>query len=72
METPHCFADKRKVWTYAGLGLDKASSGGKVIGETLSKEYNRLLKYTAKQAAQTAINRNGLDTIPITPGINLN
>lgn len=55
LETPHRFADKRKVWMYAGLGLDKASSGGKVIGETLSKEYNRLLKYTAKQAAQTAI-----------------
>jgi transposase len=55
LETPHRFADKRKVWMYAGLGIDKRSSGGKIYSEKLSKEYNRLLKYTAKQAAQAAI-----------------
>jgi transposase len=55
LETPHRFADKRKVWMYAGLGIDKSSSGGKVYSEKLGKEYNRLLKYTAKQAAQAAI-----------------
>jgi len=55
LETPHRFANKRKVWMYAGLGLDKESSAAKVRGERLSKEYNRLLKYSAKQAAQAAI-----------------
>jgi transposase len=55
LETPHRFGDKRKVWMYAGLGIDKNSSGGKIYSERLSKEYNRLLKYTAKQAAQAAI-----------------
>ena len=55
LETPHRFANKRKVWMYAGLGIDRESSGGKVYGEKLSREYNRLLKYTAKQAAQAAL-----------------
>jgi len=58
LETPHRFADKRKVWMYAGLGIDKKTSGGKVYSEKLNKEYNRLLKYTAKQAAQSAIQAN--------------
>jgi transposase len=58
METPHRFANKRKVWMYAGLGIDKKSSADKVYSEKLSKEYNRLLKYTAKQAAQAAIKAN--------------
>ena len=55
LETPYRFADKRKVWMYAGLGIMKRSSGGKVYSERLSKDYNRLLKYTMKQAASTAI-----------------
>jgi len=55
LETPHRFANKRKVWMYAGLGIDKETSGGKTYGENLSHEYNRLLKYTAKQAAQAAL-----------------
>ena len=55
LETPHRFADKRKVWMYAGLGLMKRSSGGKIYSEKLSKDYNRLLKYTLKQAAEVAI-----------------
>jgi transposase len=55
LETPHRFADKRKVWMYAGLGLMKRSSGGKVYSEKLSTDYNRLLKYTLKQAAEAAI-----------------
>ena len=55
LETPHRFADKRKVWMYAGLGLMKHSSGGKLYSERLTTEYNRLLKYTIKQAAEAAI-----------------
>jgi len=55
METPHRFADKKKIWMYAGLGIDKDSSGGKVYAEKLGREYNRLLKYTAKQAALAAL-----------------
>ena len=55
LETPHRFADKRKIWMYAGLGIVRRSSGGKLYTEKLTNEYNRLLKYTAKQAAQAAI-----------------
>jgi len=55
LETPHRFADKKKVWMYAGLGIMRRSSGGKVYSENLSTDYNRLLKYTLKQAAESAI-----------------
>jgi transposase len=55
LETPYRFANKRKVWMYAGLGLMKKSSGGKLYSEKLSTDYNRLLKYTIKQAAEAAI-----------------
>jgi len=55
LETPHRFANKSKVWMYAGLGIVKRSSGGKLYSEKLTNEYNRLLKYTVKQAAQAAI-----------------
>jgi len=53
--TPHRFANKRTVWMYAGLGLMKKSSGGKLYSEKLTNDYNRLLKYTLKQAAMAAI-----------------
>ena len=55
LETPHRFSDKRKVWMYAGLGLMKRSSGGKLYSEKLTADYNRLLKYALKQAAEAAI-----------------
>src|SRR4030042_1595956 len=55
LETPYRFADKRKVWMYAGLGLMKRSSGGKPYSEKLSTDYNRLLKSSIKQAAESAI-----------------
>ena len=55
LETPYRFADKRKVGMYAGLGLMRRSSGGKLYSEKLTKDYNRLLKYTLKQAAEAAI-----------------
>jgi transposase len=55
IETPHRFADKRKVWMYAGLGLMTRSSGGKLSSEKLTTDYNRLLKCTVIQAAEAAI-----------------
>ena len=55
LETPYRFADKRSVWMYAGLGIMTRSSGGKTYSEKLSTDYNRLLKYTLKQAAEAAI-----------------
>jgi transposase len=55
LETPHRFANKKKVWMYAGLGLVRRSSGGKLYTEKLTNEYNRLLKYTVKQSAHAAI-----------------
>ena len=55
LETPYRFADKRKVWMYAGLGIMTRSSGGKTYSERLSTDYNRLLKYTLKQATEAAL-----------------
>jgi transposase len=55
LETPHRFANKRKLWMYAGLGIMTRSSGGKTYSEKLCTDYNRLLKYTLKQAAESAI-----------------
>ena len=40
---------------YAGLGIVTRSSGGKTYSEKLSTDYNRLLKYTLKQVAETAV-----------------
>jgi hypothetical protein len=50
LETPDRFANKKKVWMYAGLGIMTRSSGGKVYSEKLSTDYNRLLKYTLKRS----------------------
>jgi transposase len=57
LENPHRFANKRKVWAYAGLGISKKSSANKTYSEKLSKEYNRTLKCVVEEAAQAAINR---------------
>lgn len=56
LENPHRFANKRKVWAYAGLGIDKKSSANKTYAEKLGKEYNRILKCVVEEAAQAAIN----------------
>jgi hypothetical protein len=40
---------------YAGLGITSRSSGGKTYSEKLSTDYNRRLKYTSKQIAETSI-----------------
>jgi transposase len=55
VETPHRFANKKKLWMYGGLGLAEKSSGGKVYSRSLTRSYNRLLKNALKQAAEAAI-----------------
>jgi len=55
LENPYRFANKRKVWMYAGLGIMTRSSGGKIYSEKLSTDYNRLLKCSIKQATEAAI-----------------
>jgi transposase len=63
LETPHRFADKRKVWAYAGLGINRKSSADKIYSEKLNKAYNRMLKCVVEEAAQAAIradNNNAL------------
>lgn len=55
LETPWRFANKRKLWMYAGLGIVKKESGGKIYSEKLTRDYNRLLKYSAKQAGESAL-----------------
>ena len=41
IETPHRFANKKKLWMYAGVGLMERSSGEKVYSRKLTREYNR-------------------------------
>ncbi|NTV84587.1 MAG: cytidine deaminase, partial [Bacteroidales bacterium] len=55
LENPHRFANKRKVWAYAGLGISRKSSANKTYSEKLGKEYNRTLKCVVEEAAQVAI-----------------
>jgi transposase len=55
IETPHRFANKKKVWMYAGIGIVERSSGEKVYSRKLTREYNRTLKNAVKKAAEAAI-----------------
>ena len=55
IETPHRFAHKKKLWMYAGIGLAERKSGEKVYSRKLTREYNRQLKNTVKQATEAAI-----------------
>jgi transposase len=55
IETPHRFANKKKLWMYAGIGLAERRSGEKVYSRRLTREYNRLLKNAVKQASEAAI-----------------
>jgi len=55
IETPHRFANKKKLWMYAGIGLAERKSGEKVYSRRLTWEYNRQLKNTLKQASEAAI-----------------
>jgi transposase len=56
LDNPDRFANKRKVWAYSGLGIDKKSSADKTYSEKLGREYNRILKCVIKEAALAAIN----------------
>ena len=55
IETPHRFANKKKLWMYAGIGIAERKSGEKVYSKKLTREYNRLLKNAVKQATEAAI-----------------
>jgi transposase len=55
IETPHRFANKKKVWMYAGIGLMERSSGEKLYSRKLTREYNRPLKNAIKKATEAAI-----------------
>jgi transposase len=55
VETPHRFANKKKLWMYAGLALAEKASGEKVYSRSLTRNYNRLLKNALKQATEAAI-----------------
>lgn len=55
LETPHRFSNKKKIWMYAGFGIISRSSGEKIYSTKLTKDYNRLLKHSIKQAAHSAV-----------------
>ena len=56
VDDPERFKGKRKLWSYAGLGVRRRSSGSmKRAQEGGSKGGNRLLKYAAMLAAHTAV-----------------
>jgi transposase len=55
VEDPHRFANKKKLWMYAGLGLSERESGGKVYSRKLTRNFNRNLKSSIKQATEAAI-----------------
>jgi len=55
VSNPHRFANKKRLWMYAGLGIISRESGGKLQSKRLSHDYNRLLKKTMKMAAKSAV-----------------
>jgi len=59
VETPYRFATKKRLFGYFGLGIDEQSSGDKVYHTSLNKQYNPRLKATIKQAAESAIRKQG-------------
>jgi len=60
LENPHRFANKRRVWSYAGFAVRQKSSAGRTYAEKLGSEFNRQLKWVVEAAAQAAIN-TGID-----------
>ena len=62
LDTPWRFSTVRKLWTYAGLGLERNKSGLPKAGKPysngpqhLNRQYNRRLKNVAKGVATTVI-----------------
>ena len=55
IETPHRFANKKKLWMYAGMGLMERSSGGTIYSRKLTREFNRPLKNAIKKSTEVAI-----------------
>jgi len=55
IDTPFRFANKRKVWSYAKLALDRRSSDEAVEPEHLSREGVPLLKHIAKTAMEASL-----------------
>jgi len=55
IDTPYRFSNKKKLWMYAGIGLAKRGSGGKVYSIKLTREYNRQLKNAIKKSVESAI-----------------
>jgi transposase len=58
IETPHRFANKKKVWMYAGIGLAERGSGDKIYSRQLTREFNRPLKNAIKKATEAAVQSN--------------
>ena len=55
IDTPHRFANKRKVWSYCGLGVVGRQSDQMIGPKHLTRSGNRRLKDLAKGAAISAI-----------------
>jgi transposase len=55
VDTPHRFANKRKLWTYCGIGLAKRRSDQQAGPQHLTRRGNPHLKHVAKGAAVSAI-----------------
>ena len=56
IDNPHRFANKKKLWMYAGIGLAERASGDTVYSKKLPREYNRQLKNAVKKSTESAIN----------------
>jgi transposase len=55
IDTPHRFADKRKLWSYCGIGLEGRESGESKEPDRLVRRFNPRLKDVAKGAAASAV-----------------
>lgn len=55
IDTPFRFANKRRLWSYCGLGLENRESDGAKEPKRLNRWCNRLLKYVLLTAAKSAM-----------------
>ncbi len=56
VDEPRRFANRKRLWSYCGLGIAQRSSDGASTPPHLNRNGNRLLKSIAKSAAQHAVN----------------